>query len=203
MRTTPTTPSTDTGFGAHLYPTRGTLAWSVCEFFRTNPDEKLNDGDIALKFDAAPREIAALLDGAVKHGWLARSPTPQRQHIYSAGRSLVALASVAPAAASKPEARATKAPRGGPRKRLPALDIKALKVEDDMPMPIRGLALKGRTAYDGLFELLDRPGTSTDVPGEYRATLAKARDKWVKRHPEQRFQLAQLDDGRCRIKRLA
>lgn len=186
-------------------PHASSLAAKVIGYFQQHRDEELSAADISIKFDTNISEVPVLLATAVAHQLLTmqshrKAGIPGK--LYSAGSALKArfAAPQAPASAWSGVANLPTASRVG--KRLPALDLAKLQVQKGAPMPAKN-APAGTCRYDALFSKLTEPDTSVDVPAAYMGTLAKARDRWVKRNAGQCISIVRLDAGTCRVKRTA
>ena len=55
------------------YQPRGdSLAARLCAFFKANPEEELDTGDIAKKYDVHSKQVPSLLTSALAHGFILR-----------------------------------------------------------------------------------------------------------------------------------
>lgn len=176
-------------------PQTDSLAGRVCAFFTSQPEEALSVADIVKKFDAPSRNINALLSAAVAAGALNRDKVGDTWE-YSAGPQL--------AGAAKPTANMPFPGPAKPRtaKRLPPLNVDALQVVKDVPLPV---PLSAGARYDALFKKLAEPGDSTLVPLAYKGSLEKAWRTYVsKKAPNQKFSVNAESDGvNCRVFRVA
>ena len=71
-------------------PRAGSVAYRVIAFFQSNPDEELNRGDIAAKFDAQPSSLDTLLLPAVQSGVLLKARAEDGSMVYRLGRTPLA-----------------------------------------------------------------------------------------------------------------
>lgn len=68
---------------------------------------------------------------------------------------------------------------------LPPLDIQQLKVRSGVPMPPHRAGQKGRTRYDGVFDLLQADGQSVpDIDVKYEKALRSALRAYLKARPQ-------------------
>lgn len=68
---------------------------------------------------------------------------------------------------------------------LPPLDIKQLKVISGVPMPPRRAGQKGRTRYDGVFDMLQADGQAVlGIEVKYEKALRSALKAYLKARPQ-------------------
>lgn len=119
-------------------PKEGSIAWKVIEFFTTNPEEVLTTSDLESKFDKPATQFHSLLSSAVASGALRRSSNDEDELVYSLGNG---NPQVQPNRARNPSLHATDAlVRGaslGLRKAPLAIDMDAIPLRDDVPLPDR------------------------------------------------------------------
>jgi hypothetical protein len=208
------------------YPSKGSLAFRVCEWFRLNRDEGLTEADVAKKFDAKASAVAMLLTSAVNSNWLKRERVPYaREPVYTPGRALQALTDLA--GMPKPqdtivqtqvaaahaliggeiEAVAAKLTRktARPRTTTDPLEGMPLDVRRGMPTPGRGGVRRFRMNYTRLFQVLTEPDLSVDFPIAHMANVRRAACDQQRANKGLRFAIGVAHDNheKGRIKRLA
>lgn len=106
-------------------------------------------------------------------------------------------------AASKQPAPGPRGPRAGaPVVRLPEIDIDALQVRVDRPVP-PPMAPKRQTRYDAIFDKLQQVGASTLLPRAYLGAVKQAAKKYTKRTGRNVMAYALPDDAEhCGVWRL-
>jgi hypothetical protein len=188
-------------------PAAGTLPHRVCAYFVKHPEEKLSAADIALKFDVDANGIPANLATAMTHKLVERvrgayrgGPNLHKQALDTDSSS--SSAAPAPLAAfPRPAFPAT--PRATrKRARLPVLDVSALPIEADVPLPPARSGGRS-TDWPVLFERLTKAGLcSSPLPIEQKHSLKNAADKWFKAHGGT-FAIRTISDTHLRIWRTA
>jgi hypothetical protein len=144
-------------------PRAETLADRVCQYFRRLPDEELSVKDIAVKWQADPKNVSNQLILAVAAELLKVDGS-----VYSAGPEIGRLAS----------APSTNNPFGAPGraspKRAPVIDIEAIEFEDDVPLTV------GKNGGEKVKDVWARklltmkPGQSFRISKEHRHSLQSA-----------------------------
>lgn len=208
------------------YPSKGSLAFRVCEWFRLNRDEGLTEADVAKKFDVNVSTVAALLNSAMKGNWLKRERVPYaREPVYTPGRALQALmdlagmptpqdtsvqAQVATAHAltgGEIQAVVAKLAKKPARQRTTTdpLESMPLDVRRGMPTPGRGGMRPFRMNYVRLFQALTEPDLSVDFPIAHMANVRRAACDQQRANKGLRFAIGVAHDNheKGRIKRLA
>ncbi len=181
---------------SHTYtPEPGSLAEKVCAYFLKNPDEALSAKDIMLKFDlvAAAASIGKLLEPAIG----AKLLRICQANTYAAGTRLAEAAASAKVVAPP----VVKAQRGS-RKRLPDIDLNAVKIHKGVPMPMRTAGMLGRTKYEGVLGLLTEPGTSFEISAQYIGAINKAATVFAKAHGR-KFAVRRINDKTIGVWRVA
>lgn len=151
-------------------PQQGSVAWKVIEFFTTNPQEELTLADLESKFDKAASQFHSLLGAAVDAGVLKRSTNDDDELVYSIGNG---HPQVGVSKARNPSLRPDALLAGaalGKRKALAVLDLDAIPLRSDVPLPDRG----GRKVdWSKLFKRM-AVGQSCVLPIALRGSLNKA-----------------------------
>jgi hypothetical protein len=173
-------------------PESGSLADRVCCFFIKHPEEELSSNDIARKFDVPAKNVTASLTACVTHELLQRAKDASGISVWVAGPN---LAKTTPAPVFPYIAKTRSSVAG-----LPKLDVKKLQVRFDVPVPEK--RQKGRTRYDELFDLLDKPGTSVLLERSYAASVLKAAQQYSKR-TNRDFKVRVVNDEQCGVWRTA
>ena len=176
-------------------PTPGTLPYSVCAFFRKNPNEELSRDDIAQKFDVERNAITAGLSRCFAANFLVEHGKRGDSTI-TAGS---ALAAWSPSTASLAPPPPPKTPRTYTP--LPPVDFTKLKVERGLPVPAKKGG-KGSSRWGPLFEKLDKPDTSIALKAMYYSALAKAAQDRTKTTGH-KYVIRKLSDTEMRIWRTA
>lgn len=155
-------------------PVPGSLAWRVCNWFgmSRNRAEERTAQELAHQFEAKRTAVITDLGPAVAAGLLTWEQG-ERQWVYKTGAALDAWVrgSNAPPAAK---------PRGGRRPRLPPLNVAALAVRTDVPIP-KARTAKGFSIYTEALDKLDKVGSSIEVPIQYRQAISKTLTAYAKR----------------------
>lgn len=111
------------------------------------------------------------------------------------------LSAAAAESSTKPAGRPGPA-NGSPVQRLPAIDIAALQVRTDRPLPVPQ-APKRQSRYDAIFDKLTEVGASTLLPRSYLGALKQAALKYSKRTRRRVMAYALPDDPEhCGVWRL-
>ena len=157
-------------------------------FLRSNTDEVLLRGDVAIKLGCAAAAVDGLLSPYVASGLVTIASDPEHGRVWRAGRllnSAQVMRGSAPTAGPsvQPPVAKPASKRGGMRTHLPALDLTALTVADDAPVP-DSLSARGRTRYDAVFDKLTADGKSvSDIPNCYYGAIAKALQSYMAHRP--------------------
>ena len=176
------------------------LPGRVVAFFQRNPDEELDLEAITEKFDATRGNIHTLLAKTIELAILVRTTNKDGEYIYRAGKNLPRLPGVDMDAVYTP-ARAKAATKGyqSPRK---AVDINALKVEEDVPFA--GTANhKGQAKWQPLFDKLTKAGQSVALPADVRGAVGAAAAKINRTKTNGSFRVAMTGPDTCRVWRIA
>ena len=108
-------------------PPADSLASSVVNFFRNNPDEQLTVDDIADKFDVGHSSVHTQLSPALEAHLLHRGKNEDGQYVYAAGTAL----------AVKPSWKKTSAAAPAKRVRIrehAVFDLETVKIEANVPV---------------------------------------------------------------------
>lgn len=188
-------------------PYHGTRAAAVVAFFQACPDEELTRSDMAAKFDVQASSVDTMLSRCVATGLL-RTDSTENGKVWQAGPNIGRLkASPAPVLpAGVPvgkRADATTPPlRNKPPRRLPPLDVNALEVRDDLPMPH---PQGPEPTYPRLLAKLTAVGQCvTGIPRAYYGALGKAASAYGRKQtPPRRYSVQNIDDASCGVWRIA
>jgi hypothetical protein len=160
-------------------PQEGSIAWKVIEFFTTNPDEALTTDQMSIRFDTPAKQFHSLLGQSVETGLLKRTTNDDTDMEYSLGTGSPHIkASRARNPSPRPDAllagsslglKQTGKPAVKPAAVTSALDLAAIALVDDVPMPA------ARQAFDWsvLFKRM-KVKQSCVLPISVRSTLLKA-----------------------------
>ena len=157
-------------------------------FLRSNADEVLQRGDVAIKLRCAAAAVDGLLSSYVAGGQVTIASDPEHGRVWRAGPLLKDAQVVrGPASAAwpavQPPAAKPASKRGGMRTHLPALDLTSLAVAADAPVP-ESLSARGRTRYDAVFDKLTADGMSVSgIPYCYYGAIAKALQSYMANRP--------------------
>jgi hypothetical protein len=187
-------------------PASGTLPHRVCAYFVKHPEEELSAADVALKFDVAVNKVSANLSIALTHKLIERVRNGGAAWAYRGGPNLhkalgngnadAYSAPVLPRPAFPTVAQPLK-PRLK-RPRLEVLDLSAVAIDADVPMPDKRSGVRN-TDWPVLFERLTKPGLcSSPLPIEHRHSLKSAAEKWFKAHGGT-FAIRVISDTHLRI----
>jgi hypothetical protein len=154
-------------------PREGSLAWQVINFLAANPEEELTTKDIVAKFDVPYANISLKLNSAHSAGAIVLGEGEDGEQVWKLGNGKPAPAS------ERQHHQLTKWLGGGSKAKprspvvsrtvLQSLDLSAIDIEDNVPMPSAKLALD----WLGLFNRM-QPGQSAKLPLEAKSALAKA-----------------------------
>lgn len=192
-------------------PTLSGVGLQLALYFLSNPDETLSRRDIATKFSAAAATLDDELQPVIAAGLVRKIDDKMEGKLWVAGPGLRQWKPPAvstwrggmAAAAPQPAARTRQ------RHRLPGLDLSAVQVRADVPLPPKlWETRKGRTLYDDLFNQLTADGMSlANIPQRYAAALGKAATAYLKHRPalaaSSVLKVRRLADGTCGVWRLA
>ena len=163
-------------------PNPASAAARVLAFLQANPSEELSGADVAEKFDLRRNNVPASLSTAVRHGALTWSRNDDLTFVYRLGAGKPVDAENKPASpfdvlsqlgANRPSQRLSKPIAAATNAAAPptAEAFAALVVEDgipvDKPKPTPELV------WAPLFEKLQQPGQSIQIPDVWRASLAR------------------------------
>jgi len=158
----------------------GSPAERAATFLAANPDEVLDRSAAAAKLGIAPGAVDKALQPAVDLALITIANSGDLGRVWRAGPRLKQWAPAASAPAAKPK----KAQQGGARNYLPKLDVAALKVRTDAPLPESMIGLKGRGRHDHVFDQLTADGMSVlGIPADYQPALAKAAQSYLANRP--------------------
>lgn len=177
-------------------PTPGSLAARVCQFFRVHTEEELSSRDIALKFSVTAGSVHTELATAVANDALKRVKDDSGNTVYKAGPKLAETA--APDAPPRD-------PSAKPKrtiKPLPSIDVAAISVEENVPMPA---AAHGRKSPDWaiLFGKLPPNGASAPLPIAFRHSLKNAAEKYAKANAGIALTVRTVNENEVRVWRTA
>lgn len=177
-------------------PGRRSLARRVIEFFIANPGEALTRSDISEKFETDARGVAGCLSTAIASKVLKRAHDESLgMTVYMAGEQFDACAACMQAQA------AGHAPKH--HRQLPAIDLAAVRVSYDRPMPITN-PRQGLKRYAQLLSRLDKPGASVaGLPIAYRSALQKAIHRHHAANPNVKLAIRTLNPDEIGIWRTA
>lgn len=153
-------------------PKEGSLAWQVINFLAANPEEELTTKDIVAKFVVPYANISLKLKAAHKNGAIVLGEGEDGEQVWKLGKGKLAPACERQhhqftnwlgGSKAKPRSPAVS------RTVLQSLDLSAIVIEDNVPMPSAKLALD----WLGLFNRM-QPGQSAKLPLETKSALAKA-----------------------------
>ena len=157
-------------------PEAGSLAWRICNWFAAsrNRGEERTAAELCTQFECKRAELTKATAPCVEAGLLLNE-LGTAAYVYKAGPSLPSwyqgvAVEVAPAKKKR---------GGGPRPRLPALDLTQIQVRDGVPLPPSPIE-KGTTRWRPLLEKLDAVGKSATLPTAYKGSLSKAASDWAK-----------------------
>jgi hypothetical protein len=183
----------------------GSLAERVQAFFRAHPEEELSRGDVALKFDVMADQVAKLLKPLVNDGIINLGPNEEGTRTYSAGLALrqstpAAAPTITQALTGKP------APRSFNQVPLDELNFDNLKVENNVPL-MGGKHHKGFTKWGPLFEKLEEPGQSVEIPANWKTAVAayatKLNQQNAKAEKPDFYAVRAMPNGKARVWRSA
>ena len=174
---------------AAYQPEEGGAARRVCIWAYDNRDDTLSTADIAVKFGISSKNaVPSLLERAVSTGFL-RIEKVEGCNYYSAGPSIDRLNVPASStaglelqrlmtSASQPQRAASDKVPASSRKRpgraLPFIDLSAVAVVYDEPLPPRRAGGKGESYWYPLLKRLDRAGAATaPIDIAYRGSITK------------------------------
>jgi hypothetical protein len=161
-------------------PTSGSLADRVIEYFKENPEEELTRDDIAAKFDADQRFVAAQLAKAVVARVLVRDANYSGEDVWKPG----------PRGPFRAWPFGKAAGEGAKRRKPVELDFVALQesIEDGVPL------FERQTLIKGLLELLSKvkKGQHFKLPIAARGVMTAARSAYKEKHPNVVFEIRQM-----------
>lgn len=149
-------------------PAADSLPAQVMYFFKCNQEEELSIDDIVDKYGPARGGVHTQLKRAIDAGMLARYQDDDGDWLYKAGPKLFKhqpAQHTQQAQASAPKPRRTVGPRAAP------IDLNALQIEDDVPLP--DIVTRRGIQWGDLLQRL-KPGQSVVVPLAHRYGVAKA-----------------------------
>lgn len=184
-------------------PQDGSVAFKVIEFLSTHPDEELTPEDVSVKYDKPRNNIHSLLGPAVLAGALTRGENDDGDIVYRLGTG-APLIKANPHGAPSLRA-ATQGVWGGVKQPTKpwrvlraAIDVDAIAIDTDVPMPGR---IGGVTPdYSRLFARM-APGHSCLLPIAAQARLRKACTEF-KRAGAGLMSISLIDDDSLRLFRL-
>lgn len=195
----------------------GSPSERVAVHLRNNPGKVLTRMDVATLLTIVPGAVDTALragtalslitcfnDGDEGRCWRAG---PMLAHWKPATTGEAAAPSAAaPKAAPAPATTPAAKQRGGKRQLLPMLNIKDLKVEKGAPVPVSRISQKGRTRYDGVFDLCASDDTSVSmIDISYQHALIKALQTYLTHRPALKastWVIRRVDDTTCGVWRL-
>lgn len=176
-------------------PQLGSLAQRVCTFLHTNRDEELSRVDIAQKFDCSPNSIDSAPEKALQNQILSRRNCADQGCMvffagpkmteYDPGKAPMPPSPDRTASAAANTTLRTLGKQTRKRTQLPELDVDAIAVHYDRPLPDKAHPMRrGANKYAELLAKLDRVNASATLPVAYRGTLQKAVVKHTKDQPD-------------------
>lgn len=179
------------------HPQPNSVAGRVISYFKRIPDEELSAADICKKYDTQKSALSALLLEALDAGYLAKDGT-----IYSAGPNIsqVDFSPMSPspfAASTASTANAAPAKRRAPTYERIDIDMTALKVDENVPLP-DGRGQVAQNKWSPILTKLAKPGQSIAFPANAKPALAAAASKYGKQHGT-KYRLRKLSDTEARI----
>lgn len=156
-------------------PQQGSVAWKVIEFLTTNPEEELSANEVSAKFDCTAGGVHSMLCASVDAGLLKRAEVDD-ELVYRLGAGTPAIK---PNKAANPSLGARGAswpaevsPPRSSRKPLPAIDLAAVAIDNDVAIPPTGGRLVQHD-WPALFNRM-KPGQSCAIPAAFKYVLGKA-----------------------------
>jgi len=180
-------------------PLPGSLADRVVAWFRINPEEELLRSDIASKFNCHSNTVEASLATAMANKLINKTRCPETgATIFKVGPNIDQAAPSLPAMNPAKQGK-----RGGPRKRLPLLDLETIKVRHDVPPPDPAAFQRTAGLYSQLLNKLDKPNASTELPIAYRGAITKAAAKYCKENPSVKLVVRTINENTIGVWRTA
>lgn len=192
----------------------GSPSHRIASYLRGAGDITLNRLNIAARLQVAPGAVDSALRPAVDLGLITVANDGDSGRIWRAGPRLKAwqqdmAGTTQPGTPATPKAAAKKAgteTRGGKRSVMPLIDLKSLKVVANAPLPERRICEKGRTRYDGVFDMLTADGMAVKpIDINYMSALLKAAQVYRANRPAlagSSFAVRRIDDTTCGVWRL-
>lgn len=176
-------------------PRKDSIAWKVVDFLEGNPAEELTRHDIAEKFDIDPVQVDDALRSVVSSGHIVRELNSESVSVWRLNFSRKGIPK--PFAISLAEAKKV---RRAARKIPVAIDFAALVIEKEVPLVDN--SRKGTSEWEKLLGRMEA-GDSVLLPIEARDAAAHAYAAYKRKYPVTRFSVRKVDQGSCRIWRLA
>ena len=158
-------------------------------YLATHPGISLPRPDVASLLGIAPGAVDRALMPAVDQGIITMANDGHDGRVWRAGPRMQqwvsSLKDQPPAPAARPVATAAASTRANkPRGHLPPLDLGAVKVVTDAPMPPNRITRQGHTRYEALLDKLTADGMAlTGIPIDYRGALTKSIAVYLKARP--------------------
>jgi hypothetical protein len=181
-------------------PQPGSGAMRVLQYFLINREELLTAADIASKFDIPKGSVPGILERAIGVGML-RIVRDTGLSAYAAGPKLdqAAAAPTAPQASKPPR----KSSGNWHERRLPELDLAAIKIKTGTKPPPKHLNRAGEGRYTPLLDKLTAPDMSFELPKAYRGSLVKSVSVYSKHHAGKRkFVVRSIGADLCGVWRI-
>lgn len=185
---------------ANYTPLEGSKTWKVIEFFTTYPAERLIPSQLAEKFDMPTKQWHSTLSCAVQIGMLVRTENEDGEIEYSLGTG---CPEIAPNKAAHPSLRANDALLRGSTlfkvdkpKRRAQIDLHALVLQDDVPLPDKRNGLEWAKLLARM-----KVGQSCCLPDFGMASLGKAMTNY-KRVSKRSFERRRIGPDEIRLWRV-